>query len=228
MPLRPGARALSRHAADLPMRRRASYAAPLDGRLAWDLCSRVMEEATHRRLVLLSGGVDSACLLALCTEQSWGASAVFVDYGQAGAQPEAKAAAAIAAAFGVVLRQARVDIGPIPEGEIPGRNALLVHLALALAGPEPTTMMLGIHAGTPYRDCSPAFVDAMQVSLDFHRDGALQLATPFLTWTKPQIYAYARAACVPLELTYSCEAGALPPCGSCPSCRDRELLDASS
>lgn len=184
------------------------------------------KEAAKRRLVMLSGGVDSACLLALCAEQGCDTDAVFVEYGQAAAAPEATAAASVAAAFSVNLRQARVDIGPIPTGEIPGRNALLVHLALALAAHGPVTVLLGIHAGTPYRDCSPAFVEAMQVSLDFHRDGTVQLAAPFATWPKPEVYAYARAASVPLELTYSCESGAIPPCGACPSCRDRELLNA--
>ncbi len=176
---------------------------------------------------MLSGGVDSACLLAFCCQQyPDDVDALFVDYGQAAAQPEREAATAVADVFGAGLRQARVSIGLIAEGEIPGRNALLVHLALATADPAPTTIMLGIHAGTPYRDCSPAFVEAMQVSLDAHRDGTLQLAAPFVTWSKTEMYAYAHATSVPIKLTYSCEVGTVPPCGTCPSCRDRELLDA--
>jgi 7-cyano-7-deazaguanine synthase len=179
------------------------------------------------RTVLLSGGVDSACLLALCAEQEQrDVEALFVDYGQAAAQPEHEAATAVAEAFGAKLRHAQVNIGPIVEGEIPGRNALLVHLALAMAGPVPATIMLGIHAGTPYVDCSSAFVKAMQLSLDVHRNGTLQLAAPFVTWSKTEVYAYAHAMSVPLELTYSCEVGELPPCETCPSCRDRGLLDA--
>src|ERR1700730_961508 len=177
--------------------------------------------------VLLSGGVDSACLLALCSErEQHDAHALFVDYGQAAAQPERRAATAVAGIFDAELRHASLDIGPIVEGEIPGRNAMLVHLALAMAGPAPATIMLGIHAGTPYVDCSPAFVQAMQRSLDVHRAGTLRLVAPFLAWSKSEVYAYARAMSVPLELAYSCEAGQLPPCGACPSCRDRELLDA--
>jgi 7-cyano-7-deazaguanine synthase len=183
-------------------------------------------DAFYPRTVLLSGGVDSACLLALCTQEGQHADALFVEYGQRAAEKERAAATAVAEAFGAGLRHARVSIGPIVEGEIPGRNALLVHIALATAGPAPASIMLGIHAGTPYRDCTPAFVEAMQVSLDAHRDGTLQLAAPFVTWSKAEVYAYARVMAVPLELTYSCEAGTAPPCGTCPSCRDRELLDA--
>jgi 7-cyano-7-deazaguanine synthase len=187
-------------------------------------------DATVSRMVLLSGGVDSACLLALCGQQRQrdAVQALFVDYGQAATKPEGHAAAAVAAAFGVRLGHASVNIGPIEIGEIPGRNALLVHLAVATAGAMPVAIMLGIHAGTSYRDCSPDFVRALQASLDAHRDGAVQLVAPFVTWSKAEVYAYAQAMAVPLELTYSCEAGEVPPCGSCGSCQDREALDAGS
>jgi 7-cyano-7-deazaguanine synthase len=184
--------------------------------------------ALSDRLVLLSGGVDSSSLLALCAEQGVKAQPLFVDYGQRAAAPELAAAESVSRAYGVVLRQATAGIGDVAAGEIPGRNALLVHLALAMSPPTPAAIMLGIHAGTPYRDCSPAFVEAMQVSLDLHREGTLQLAAPFLTWSKHEVYSYARASSVPLDLTYSCEAGNVPPCGACPSCRDRKLLDAGA
>ncbi len=185
------------------------------------------DDASPSRTVLLSGGVDSACLLALCAQQpEHHVDALFVDYGQAAAAAEHDAATAIARAYGADLRHARVSIGRIPTGEIPGRNALLVYLAMATTGPTPATIMIGIHADTGYRDCSPMFVEAMQVSLDAHREGTLQLAAPFVTWSKIEVYAYAHTMSIPLELTYSCEAGSTPPCGACPSCRDREALDA--
>lgn len=181
------------------------------------------------RTVLLSGGVDSATLLGLCVEQNpVGIDALFVDYGQAAATAEREAAATVASVYGAALREARVDIGPIVSGEIPGRNALLVHLALAKASKAPGTIFVGIHAGTGYRDCTPAFVQAMQISLDAHRDGALQLAAPFVEWSKADVYAYARTVGVPFDKTYSCEVGTVPPCGRCPSCRDREALDAAA
>ena len=86
--------------------------------------------------------------------------------------------------------------------------------------------MLGIHAGSLYRDCTPAFVTAMQASLDVHTSGTLQLAAPFLTWSKREVYDYAQDIPIPLELTFSCDTGTEPPCGACPSCHDRELLHA--
>jgi len=188
--------------------------------------SRMTGRAPALRTVLLSGGIDSTCLLALCAEQQKGeVDALFVDYGQPVAHSESTAAAAVAQAFGAELRRARLAIGPVGQGEIPARNALLLHVALATAPSRPATVMIGIHAGTPYLDCTPGFLHAMRVSFDFHRAGTLQLAAPFLTWSKTDVYAYARAMSIPFELTHSCEA-ATEPCGACPSCVDRKLLNA--
>jgi 7-cyano-7-deazaguanine synthase len=178
------------------------------------------------RTVLLSGGVDSSCLLALCAdEHDDDLEALFVDYGQGPARREDAAATALAKTYGAELRRASITIGPIGPGEIPARNALLLHVALATARARPTTIMIGIHAGTPYLDCSPEFLAAMRVSFDLHRGGAIQLAAPFISWSKSEVYAYAQAMSVPLELTYSCETSDTP-CGTCPSCLDREMLDA--
>jgi 7-cyano-7-deazaguanine synthase len=179
-------------------------------------------------MILLSGGVDSASLLALVRPElgNTAPGALFVDYGQPAATCERSAAQALARAYEIPLRLASADIGPIATGEVPGRNALLVHLALALAPQGPVSLFLGIHAGTAYVDCTPAFVEVMQASLDLHRAGEVRLAAPFLDWSKTEVYTYARAEGVPLQLTYSCEAGTMPPCGTCLSCSDRRLLDA--
>jgi 7-cyano-7-deazaguanine synthase len=55
-------------------------------------------------------------------------------------------------------------------------------------------------------------------------DGATALFAPFLHWAKRDIIAYARSERLDLNLTYSCEAGRMPPCGMCLSCRDRRAL----
>jgi 7-cyano-7-deazaguanine synthase len=183
----------------------------------------------NARTVLLSGGVDSTTLLALCAQQDpEGIGAIFVDYGQPASAHEREAARAASAVYDVDLCEVQVEIGPVSDGEVQGRNALLVHLALASAGPHAGTIFLGIHAGTTYRDCSPAFVQSMQISLDAHRDGALQLAAPFVEWSKAEVYALAGNLKVPFEITYSCESGTVPPCGRCRSCLDRKALDAAT
>jgi 7-cyano-7-deazaguanine synthase len=146
-------------------------------------------------------------------------------YGQASDREERKAAAAIADYYAVSLGTLSVNGPRFVQGEIRGRNGFLIHTALLAAPSRPTTIMIGIHAGTDYVDCTPEFVDLMQRSLALHSGGEVTLAAPFVDFSKGDIYALARSLQVPVELTYSCERGG-DPCGDCLSCKDRELLSA--
>lgn len=175
--------------------------------------------------VFLSGGVDSAAALALAVERWQNVEAVFVDYGQPSAAREREASASIARHYETRWRSISLEGAPVEAGEIPGRNAALVHLGLLGWSPAAGVLVLGIHSGTGYRDCEPDFVETMQRSLDFHTEGAVVLAAPFISFSKGDLYDYAIGAAVPLHLTYSCEA-ALEPCLACSSCRDREALNA--
>ena len=94
--------------------------------------------------------------------------------------------------------------------------------ALLAKWPFVGTIVLGIHAGSRYPDCSPAFISVMQSALDLYTRGTVQLLAPFLEWTKRDIVAFAEASGVPVHLTYSCELGRDQPCGACPSCSDVE------
>ncbi len=152
---------------------------------------------------------------------------MFVNYGQLAAVHEAKAARALAHHLAVPLAEVAVAGLEAGVGEIPGRNALFVHVALALAAGRPGVIVLGIHADTGYRDCSSAFVRTMQESLDFHSDGALRLHAPLLDLNKKQVFDMAVARGIPLHLTRSCEGATETPCGNCRSCRDMELLGAT-
>ena len=67
----------------------------------------------------------------------------------------------------------------------------------------------------------------MQAVLDLYSEG-VQLAMPFLHWTKAEVFEYCLIKDVPLHLTYSCERGLDPPCGYCLSCMDREAFDVSA
>lgn len=176
-------------------------------------------------LILLSGGVDSTALAALAKDQGLRATALFVDYGQAANASEHTSSRAVAEMYGLPWRELQVAGIRFSEGEIRGRNAFLVHLALLALDPPSCVIYLGIHAGTGYRDCGPDFVALVQTSLDFHTGGQVRLAAPFLEAQKSDVYAFAASLDVPFELTYSCESGPTP-CGICASCRDRALLHA--
>ncbi|HEY5708129.1 MAG TPA: 7-cyano-7-deazaguanine synthase [Solirubrobacterales bacterium] len=172
-------------------------------------------------LILLSGGIDSACLLAECDAKSLDPAALFVDYGQAVADKERSCSESLAAHFDIHWSAIELTGLVIPKGEILGRNALLAHLALTYLGHQNASCIyLGIHAGTPYRDCTPGFIEETQRSLDFQSGGAIRLVAPYLTWPKQLIIEHAEELGVPIELTHSCERSARP-CGKCPSCLDR-------
>jgi 7-cyano-7-deazaguanine synthase len=85
-------------------------------------------------------------------------------------------------------------------------------------------LALGIHSGTTYYDCSPAFMKAITELVAEQTDGTLTILAPFLEWSKKQIYDYFTSAKLPIDLTYSCEVGADEPCTVCNSCRDRSAL----
>lgn len=173
--------------------------------------------------MLASGGLDSSTLLAFSLDQGIESSALFIDYGQAAAQAEAAAVAEICRHFSVRLQVVRHEGAHFGAGEIRGRNAFLLQTALMEFPMTSGTVMIGIHAGTGYRDCSPEFVDLMQRSYDFHAEGTISIAAPFVTWTKREIFHLAIELGVPIERTHSCEA-ADTSCGRCRSCLDRRTL----
>ncbi len=193
-----------------------------------DRCSRIRAcEDRGDVIVLLSGGVDSAACAHFYLALGRRVMAAFVDYGQAAANLEGEASRAIADHFNIPLMylcwQGRVAK---TDGLIPGRNAFLLAAVIMECAGRASTVAIGIHAGTQYDDCSPQFVKAIQSLVDVYCRPRMEVAAPFVDWTKADIWAYSHQHQVPLGLTYSCERGTDPPCGACLSCLDREALNA--
>lgn len=184
----------------------------------------MLMRAGTNTLVLMSGGLDSMACAHFLQGQGNAVSGAFIDYGQAAASAEKKAANKVAAAFGMPLRSFGVDGASFATGELVGRNAFLIFSAVFLTKHWSGLVATGIHAGTPYFDCSVSFLNSMGKLVAEQTDGALRLVSPFANWTKLDIFQYAKSAGLPLKLTYSCEAGTDPPCGKCASCLDRELI----
>lgn len=174
-------------------------------------------------LVLASGGVDSSALLHLAVRQGLNPTALFVDYGQAASQAECEAVARICTDLGVAWRQVKYEGSGFGAGEIRGRNAFLMQVALLEFPSSSGVVCLGIHAGTEYVDCSPEFMATMERSYELHTGGAISPEAPFLHWNKKEVYRLVSKLDVPVELTHSCEASNQP-CGHCKSCLDRILL----
>lgn len=178
-------------------------------------------------LVLASGGLDSTACIAFYRARAYDVEALFVDYGQPALAEESRAAERIAHHYDIQLSLVGVTgLGPFGAGYIPARNTILLAAALSRVGSNAQSIALGIHDGTFYVDASPVFAETVQRLFDIYTDGRVRLGCPFIEWTKRQIWDYCQSAAVPISLTYSCERGGDPPCGTCLSCRDREALGA--
>lgn len=175
--------------------------------------------------VLLSGGIDSAACAAFLIAQDLKVSALFLDYGQAAAIYEQGAARSLAATLGIEMRTLQFDCAAsLGAGELVGRNAFFVFSALFATRGRSSLIALGLHSGTPYYDCSPAFVETINRAVAEHTDGAVKVIAPFVDWAKRDVYDYFVQAGLPIAQTYSCEAGVERGCGSCASCLDRKAL----
>jgi 7-cyano-7-deazaguanine synthase len=173
----------------------------------------------------MSGGMDSAVCAHLLLKQGHHVRGVFVDFGQAAAAHENEAVSKLASALDISITRieasAAKDFG---AGELVGRNSFLIMSAMFLASAHSGLLALGIHDGTPYYDCSPQFLARMKQVAQEHTNGRLDVVAPLLNWRKSEVYAYFMQSGLPLEATYSCESGTIPPCGTCASCHDRRAL----
>jgi 7-cyano-7-deazaguanine synthase len=187
--------------------------------------ARSIETSQGRATILMSGGIDSAACAHLLGRQGFVLDGVFLNYGQAAAKFELIAADAIALELGIPLQCfSLAGSEPFGPGELVGRNGLLIFASLFLTRARPGLLALGLHAGSTYFDCSEAFLRSIGSLVSEHTDGQVSVIAPFISWTKKDVFDYFANANLPIDLTYSCEAGTKPTCGTCASCRDRKAL----
>lgn len=205
----------------------------------------------RKAVVLLSGGLDSATVLAQVCHQGYAAYALSVSYGQRHVA-ELRAAARIGRHFAVVAHQTlhvdldmvggsaltdvRIDVPEhggvgIPVTYVPARNTLFLSLALGWAeviGAQ--DLFIGVNAVdySGYPDCRPAFIDAFerlaQVATRAGDDGhAFRVHAPLLTMSKAEIVSLGDRLGVPWAETVSCYRADDEgrACGRCDSCRLR-------
>lgn len=179
--------------------------------------------------VLLSGGIDSGCCLTFFRERGNPVRAIHFSYGQPAAAPERAAAVRLAEHFRVSLQVIETSGMPTTGlGEIRGRNAFFLFGALMSLTEPAALIAMGVHAGTEYYDCSRAFIELTKAAFDGYSAGRVNVVTPFLEFTKTQIWNYARRTGFPIAHSYSCRRGTVPPCGECLSCMERKELNALS
>lgn len=187
-------------------------------------------------ILLLSGGLDSSCLLAEALEghedqPGLSVAALFIDYGQPAAVQEQEAAAAIAHYYGVPF--AATSSPRIPReknGAFPGRNLLLTAIGAAYGIERGASLLLLATTagdGERFHDARPSFLAAARQAIRLSEPRAPLLLTPYAEHWKPEIALTAGSLGVPLALTWSCWEGDAQPCGECHACilRRRALGD---
>lgn len=117
---------------------------------------------------------------------------------------------------------------PDEDVYLTGRNlVLLAKAGVIAAGKRADRIALGPLAGNPFPDARPAFFTAMTTALSLGLDHPIEIATPFLSWQKEDVIRRGVELGVPFELTLSCmnpvsTGGSVPDhCGACSKCRER-------
>jgi 7-cyano-7-deazaguanine synthase len=170
----------------------------------------------------MSGGIDSMACSYFLQRQGFKVNGLFVNYNQVAKEAEAVSAKKVSQYLDISLERVHASVDKVfKDGEIIGRNAFLLSLAVLYFGEKSGSVAIGIHKGTPYYDSSESFFKDFSKIIAQCSDGTVSLLAPFITWEKGQVYKYCTDNKMPLEITYSCELGTLPPCGKCLSCRDR-------
>ncbi len=205
----------------------------------------------NKAVVLLSGGLDSATVLAIALAQDFGCHALTVDYGQRHAR-ELDSARRVADALGAVEhRLIKLDLAQfggsvltdtdrevptepsegIPATYVPARNTIFLAVALGWAeslGAQ--DIFIGANAVdySGYPDCRPEFIEAFERLANVATRAAVEGArftihAPVLHMTKGQIIGIGQELEVDYGITSSCYDPTADgsPCGGCEACRLR-------
>ncbi|MEZ5585592.1 MAG: 7-cyano-7-deazaguanine synthase QueC [Sedimenticolaceae bacterium] len=210
-----------------------------------------MSDSARKAVILLSGGLDSATVLAMARADGFACHALSLDYGQRH-RAELAAARRVATALGAVEHKVlplsldaiggsaltdssiavptEVSAG-IPVTYVPARNT--VFLALALGWAEvlgSTDLFVGVNAVdySGYPDCRPAFIAAFEQLANLAtkagvEGGRFRVHAPLIDMGKGDIIRTGVGLGVDYSLTVSCYQADENgvACGVCDSCRLR-------
>lgn len=208
-------------------------------------------EALKHAVVLLSGGLDSATVLAMARQDGYTCHALSVDYGQRH-HAELEAAQRVARGLGAAqhrvinidltafggsaLTDANIAVPDqpsdgIPVTYVPARNTIMLSLSLAWAEVlGARDIFIGVNAVdySGYPDCRPEYIAAFERMANLATKAAiegspLKLHTPLISLSKAEIIRQGTQLGVDYGQTVSCyQADAQGrACGTCDSCRLR-------
>ena len=202
-------------------------------------------------VVLLSGGLDSATVLAMARAQSFACYALSVDYGQRH-HAELAAAKRVAQMLGAhehrvigidltrfggsALTDSNIAVpqqpsAGIPPTYVPARNTIMLSLALAWAEVlQAQDIFIGVNAAdySGYPACRPAYIEAFERMANLATKAAVEgcpltVHAPLLHMSKAEIIRQGTALGVDYAQTVSCYQAdeSGRACGVCDSCRLR-------
>lgn len=205
----------------------------------------------NRAVVLVSGGLDSATVLAMARAEGRECHALGFDYGQRH-RAELHAAESVARALGAQdYRVVKLDLRaiggsaltddaiPVPDAPtegipstyVPARNTVFLSIALGWAEVlEAEEIFIGVNAVdySGYPDCRPVFIEAFQQLADVATRQAIEgrpvkIRAPLMSLSKAEIIRRGVQAGVDYSLTVSCYDADEHgrACGTCDSCRLR-------
>lgn len=204
-----------------------------------------------KAVVLLSGGLDSATVLAVARERGYHCYALSMAYGQRHSA-ELAAAARVADSLGVAAHKV-VSIGldaiggsaltdpgiqvpeqlseGIPVTYVPARNTVFLALALGWAEVlDARDIFIGVNAVdySGYPDCRPRFIEAFTSLANLATKAGVEgrsftIHTPLIELSKAEIILLGNRLGVDYGLTVSCYQASESgvACGRCDSCRLR-------
>jgi len=204
-----------------------------------------------RAVVLVSGGLDSATVLAMARAQGRECHALSFDYGQRH-RVELAAAQQVASRLGAAqhkvmkldigwmggsaLTDTRIDVpkaatAGIPVTYVPARNTIFLSIAMGWAEVlEAGEIYIGANAldYSGYPDCRPAYLESFQAMARLATRAGLegqgiQIVAPLVNLRKHEIIASGLKLGVDYSLTLSCydPDNEGRACGACDSCRLR-------
>jgi 7-cyano-7-deazaguanine synthase len=204
-----------------------------------------------KAVILLSGGLDSATVLALARAQGLTCYTLSFDYGQRhraeleaavrvsrhlGALEHRVMEIPIGALGGSALTDADIDVPEdggdgIPVTYVPARNTVFLSLALAWAEVlSADSIFIGVNAVdySGYPDCRPEFIEAFQSLAALATKQGVEgrpvtIEAPLVALTKAEIIRQGMAAGVDYAQTVSCYRADEQgrACGHCDACRLR-------
>ena len=205
-----------------------------------------------KAVVLLSGGLDSATVLAIAKSQGFECYCLSLDYHQRHSS-ELEAAKRVAKAHGAAEHKTvQLDLSlfggsaltdnsiAVPEIEsvgipvtyVPARNTIMLSLSLAWAEVlQAQDIFIGVNAldYSGYPDCRGEYVKAFQAMANLATKSAVEGKTitvhaPLIDMTKAEIVKQGTALGVDYSMTVSCYQASPQgeACGLCDSCRLRK------